>query len=195
MNSQTFIFSNFFILGLGETNMILEKYLKQYDLELGDVLGELNFTAAEVQQWKVIQYPDELLYKLSKRLKMDVSKLLYELLYLENAGDVRKTSSDYGLLKAFETKVTYIFIPQTYRKEQSSFLRAILIEKNIFELEQIPLAKYNLFGQQIYQAFLSVAEKDEYFKKIEKQLTNYFVLIHDTSGSMLCHADFMKESK
>lgn len=195
MNSQTFIFSNFFILGLGETNMILEKYLKQYDLELGDVLGELNFTAAEVQQWKVIQYPDELLYKLSKRLKMDVSRLLYELLYLENAGDVRKTSSDYGLLKALETKVTYIFIPQTYRKEQSSFLRTLLIEKNIFELEQIPLTKYNLFGQQIFQSFLSLAEKDEDFKRIEKQLVNYFVLVHDTSGSLLCHADFLKESK
>ncbi|MEY8292335.1 hypothetical protein AAK882_06775 [Carnobacteriaceae bacterium 52-44] len=175
--------------------MILEKYLKQYDLELGDVLGELNFTAAEVQQWKVIQYPDELLYKLSKRLKMDVSRLLYELLYLENAGDVRKTSSDYGLLKALETKVTYIFIPQTYRKEQSSFLRTLLIEKNIFELEQIPLTKYNLFGQQIFQSFLSLAEKDEDFKRIEKQLVNYFVLVHDTSGSLLCHADFLKESK
>src|SRR5699024_12196064 len=99
--------------------MVLEKFLKQYDLELGDVLEELNFTATEVQQWKVIQYPDELLYKLSKRLKMDVSSLLYELLYLENAGDVRKTSSDYGLLKAHEIKVTYIFIHQTYRKERS----------------------------------------------------------------------------
>jgi len=182
-------------LGLGETDMVLEKFLKQYDLELGDVLEELNFTATEVQQWKVIQYPDELLYKLSKRLKMDVSKLLYELLYLENAGDVRKTSSDYGLLRALETEVIYIFIPQTYRKEQSSFLRAILIEKNIFELEQIPLAKYNLFGQQIFQSFLSLAEKDEDFKKIEKQLVNYFVLVHDTSGSLLCHADFMKEPK
>ena len=195
MNSQTFIFSNFFILGLGETDMVLEKFLKQYDLELGDVLEELNFTATEVQQWKVIQYPDELLYKLSKRLKMDVRKLLYELLYLENAGDVRKTSSDYGLLRALETEVIYIFIPQTYRKEQSSFLREILIEKNIFELEQIPLAKYNLFGQQIFQSFLSLAEKDEDFKKIEKQLVNYFVLVHDTSGSLLCHADFMKEPK
>src|SRR5690625_1341725 len=101
--------------------MILEKYLKQYDLELGDVLEELNFTAAEVQQWKVIQYPDELLYKLSKRLKMDVSRLLYELLYLENAGHLRNTSSDYYLLNALETKVTYIYIPQKYRKEQSSF--------------------------------------------------------------------------
>lgn len=109
--------------------MILRDYLNQHNRKLKVVLNRIDYTANQLAEWQVIQYPDEVLYELSKALNQDISTILYGLLVLENPRFIRRVSSDYALLKAFETNATYIFIPQKYRKEQSSFLTEVLIEK------------------------------------------------------------------
>jgi len=175
--------------------MALERFLKKYEVKLEDVLAEIDFSLAEANQWFVIQYPDEWLYVLSKHVQKAISELLYELLEMENAGVVRKVSSEYGLKRAFESGMTYIFIPQSYRKEGSRFLVDILLEKKIYSFEQFPFARYNRAGQEIYTEFLSKTEKSQEFKEIEQALSNYFVLVHDASGSLLCHSDFKQTLK
>lgn len=170
--------------------MILKDYLNRYNQQLEDILDRIDYTPEQIAEWQVIQYPDELLYELSKRLKQDISIILYELLHLENPGAIRRVSGDYGLLKAFETEATYIFIPQTYRKEQSSFLTDVLIDKKVYELELGPIAKYNFLGKKIYELFLSSTDKSVEYNRIKDTLDDYFVLVHDDSGTLLCHERF-----
>lgn len=175
--------------------MVLAGFLKKYKVQVEEILRKTDFTESEVDQWLVIQYPDELLYTLSKHVRIDISELLYELLDLENAGIVRKVLSDYGLKRALESEVIYIYIPKNYRKEKTRFLSEILIEKNIYTFDKVPSAKYNLTGQQIYTDFLSRTERGKEFKEIEQKLLQYFVFVHDDSGSLLCHSAFKQTLK
>lgn len=173
--------------------MLLEEYLRDEKVDLDKIIKQNNLNKYELSTWKVIQYPDELIYALSRKLKKKPSLLLFELLHLENPGQVRRTATDYSLLKALENEVLYIFLPKAYRKEQTKFLTDILIDKNIFELEFHPLARFNIFGREIYKLFLSSTDKSKEFLRIEDILARYFVLVHDNSGTILCHSTFNKE--
>jgi len=165
--------------------MVLKDFLKMYDGKIENVLNRLDYTEKQINQMSVIQYPDELLYVLSKEVEQEISIVLYELFHLENPLIIRRVASDYALIKAFENKAMYIFIPQAYREEQSKLLTDVLIKMDIFELELGPIARYNLFGKEIYKAFLTSAGKGEEYKKIADKLADYFVLTHDTQGSLL----------
>jgi len=165
--------------------MVLKDFLKMYDEKLENILDHIDYTEKQINQMSVIQYPDELLYVLAKEVEEDFSIVLYELFRLENPLTIRRAASDYALIKAFENKATYIFIPQAYRQEQSKLLTDVLIELDIFELELGPIARYNLFGREIYKAFLTSTGKGEAYKKIADKITDYFVLTHDTQGSLL----------
>lgn len=169
----------------GELIMILKDFLKRYNRQPEDVLKQIGLTETQMNTRQVIHYPDELLYVLAKEVNEDISVILYELLNLENPGNVRRAASDYSLFKAIENEARYIFIPQAYRKEQSKLLTDLLIEFDIFELELGPIAKYNFIGKKIYEVFLASTGKGEEFKKIENKLPDYFVLVHDDSGSLL----------
>lgn len=173
--------------------MVLDEYLRQHNQRLIDILEKSDYTAPEIKTWTVIQYPDELLYKVAKMTKKKVSLLLYELLQLENPGNVRRVASDYAFIKALENENTYIYIPKAYRKKQTKLLTDILIEKNIFEMELGPMAKFNIVGKKIYETFLLSLDKGEEFYRIENKLANYFVLVHDKQGSLLCHTHFKDE--
>lgn len=170
--------------------MVLDMFLRQNNHQLDDVLKRINYTESQITAWNVMQYPDELLYVLAQVTKKEISLILYELLHLENPMMIRKVSSDYGLLTAIENEAIYIYLPQTYRKEQTKLVTDVLIEMKIFELELGPIAKYNFVGKKIYEVFLASAGKGEEFLKIESQLANYFVLVHDDDGSLLCHENF-----
>lgn len=173
--------------------MVLDTFLRQHNHELEDVLKRVDYTESQMKSWTVIQYPDELLYALRKITRKKISVILYELLQLENPGRIRRVASDYALLKAIENEVTYIFITKDYRKTQTKFLTDLLIEKEIFELELGPLAKYNFVGKKIYESFLVSLGRGEQYKKVEAQLADYFVLVHDSKGSLLCHSNFTKK--
>ena len=165
--------------------MVLNEFLKKHNRESKKILKQIGFTEDQIQTRAVIHYPDELLYILSKEIDQQISVVLYELLQLENAGAIRRVVSDYGLLKAFESNTFYVFIPRSYRNEQSKLLTDLLLEKDIFELELGEIMKYNFIGKKIYEAFLMSTGKGEEFKKIEKKLINYFVFVHDEGGSLL----------
>lgn len=170
----------------------LENFLNRYQLQLEDLLEGYDIPITEIIYSQVIQYPDEVVYAISKEIKEDVSVVLFELLYLENAGAVRRVASDYGLIQAFDSQVTYIFIPKNYRKEQTKLMTDILIEKDIFELDLGPYVKHNVVGQDIYRAFLATTERGSQYERISDLLKKYFVLVHDDSGTILCHQDFKK---
>lgn len=174
--------------------MVLNEFLKQNQVQMTDVLKKIDDTESRLENMSVIEYPDELLYVVSRATKKKVSLVLYELLHLENPGKIRKVNSDYALIKAFENEATYIYIPQMYRKEQTKLLTDVSIEKKIFELELGPLGKYNFIGKKIYEAFLLSTGKGEEYQRIEKALAEYFVLTHDEQGSLFCHAGFIKNA-
>lgn len=172
--------------------VVLSEFLKQNQIQMTEVLKKIDETESQLENMSVIEYPDEWLYVVSRATKKKVSLILYELLQLENPRLIRKVNSDYALIKAFENEITYIYLPQTYRKGQTKLLTDILIEKNIFELQLGVLGKYNFIGKKIYEAFLLSTGKGEEYQRIEKALAEYFVLAHDAQGSLLCHADFIK---
>jgi hypothetical protein len=165
--------------------MVLREFLKKYKREPADVLKQSDYTEAQIAEWEVIYYPDGLLYILSKELNEEISMILYQLFQIENPVNIRKVSSDYALRTAIENEAAYIFIPKAYRKAQSKLLTDIAIKKGIFELNLGPLAKYNFVGEKIYEVFLAGLPKGEEFQRIENQLNNYYVLIHDDAGSLL----------
>jgi len=165
--------------------MVLNDFLKEYHTKLEDVLNRVDYTEKQIKNMSVIQYSDELLYVLSTEVDQDLSVILYELFHLENPLTIRRVASDYALLKAVENNATYIFIPQGYRQGKSKLLTDLLIELDIFELDLGPIAKYNLFGKKIYESFLKSAGKGEEYKRIEGKVSDYFVLVHDDSGSLL----------
>lgn len=175
--------------------MLLDEYLEHSDVQVDEVLRRVKLKRDDVAAWTVIEYPDELIYRLSKETRKEPSLLLYELLELENPGQIRRTVTDYSLFKALESEVIYVFIPIGFRREQTKFLTDVMIEKNVFELDFHPLARYNFLGREIYKVFLESGEKSTDFERIEDNLTRYFVLIHDKSGTILCHSNFIKKKK
>lgn len=170
--------------------MLLQKYLEPTEVSLLWLLNRVKLKPYELSKWEVIHYPDELIYELAKVLGKSPSQLFYELLHLESIGQIRRTASDYSLLKAIENEAIYIYIPIDYRKESSKFLTEVLIEKEVYEPEIHPLARFNIIGKGIYKAFLSGIPKSDSYKRIELNLDCYFVLVHDESGTVLCHERF-----
>ncbi len=175
--------------------MLLEDYLRPKRISTKKIAERLGYSISEIAQWDVLEYPDELLYVLSRQTRKKISVLLYELLYLENKIAVRRVSGDYSLLRAIESKAPVIFIDRDYRKTQTQFLTDVLVEKNIYELELGPLAKFNLIGQAIYLAFLKSVGRSEEFKRIETHLSGYFVLVHDAGGSLLCLTSYLRKKE
>lgn len=172
--------------------MLLQKYLEPTEVSLLWLLDCVKVKPYELSKWDVIHYPDALIYELSKVLNKKPSQLFYELLNREIAGQIRRTSSDYSLLKAIENEAMYIYIPFDYQNESTKFLTEILIEKEIYEPEIHPLARFNIIGKGIYKAFLSGIQKSQSYKRVELNLDRYFVLVHDKSGTVLCHERFNK---
>lgn len=170
--------------------MLLEAYLERTDISLLPILSKVKLNPDALATWDVMHYPDDLIYELSKSLDKKPSEIFYDLLHLENPGQIRKTASDYSLSMALKNEAIYIFIPVDYRKEQSRFLTHIQIEKGIYEFEFHPIAQINVFGKAIYEAFMRGIPKDEDYQKIEKNLKRYFVLVNDKSGTILCHEYF-----
>lgn len=175
--------------------MLLQKYLEPTRVSLLKILSRVKLKPYELSKWNVIHYPDELIYELAKVLEKNPSQLFYELLHLESIGQIRRTASDYSLLKAIENEAMYIYIPIDYRKEFSKFLTEVLIEKEVYEPEVHPLAHFNIIGKGIYKAFLSGIPKSEFYKRIALNLDCYFVLVHDESGTILCHESFSEPRK
>ncbi len=173
--------------------MLLGDYLKPKGLSVKRVAERTGYSVKEIASWDVLEYPDELLYVLSRQTNKKISVLLYELLQFENKVPIRRVSSDYSLLRAFEGEAPMIFIEGEYRKTQTQFLTDVLLEKDIFDLELGPLAKFNLVGQAIYEAFLKGLGRTDAFKRIEERLRGYFVLVHDAGGSLLCRTSYLRK--
>ena len=175
--------------------MLLENYLRPKDLSFKRIVDHTEYSQSEVAKWDVLEYPDELLYQLCKQTKKEISVLLYELLFLENKVAVRRISADYSLMRAFESKAPVIFLDPDYRKTQSDFLTDVLVEKNIFDLELGPLAKFNIIGKTIYEGFLKTFGRSEEFKRLEDKILGYFVLVHDDGGTLLCSTSYLRRKE
>lgn len=175
--------------------MVVSQYFNHDSKKVIKVLKKAEMTIEEVESLEVIQYPDELLYALKQVSKKEVSFLLAELLLLENPGQIRKIQTDYSFRKALESEITYLFISQGYREEETLFLRDVFLEKNIFEPEMPVLARFNLFGREIYKEFLKRTSKSDEFNRLRPQIDSYFILAHDKDGTLLSHKAFMKQIK
>lgn len=165
--------------------MVLDAYLQYYSSQWEDLLTETNYSKEQLRSLQVHDYPESLLKSISRMVEKDTSVVLVELLNLENPYIVAKAASDYSLRIAIQKQALYIFIPHAYRKEQTKFLTDVLIALGIFEAELGFIGKFNIFGQLIYEAFLSSLPKSEEYKQIENNLENYRVKAHDKSGSLL----------
>lgn len=173
-------------------DLVLSDYLNHDQENIRKIFKKVDIHMEEVETWEVIQYPDELLYAIKKITKKDVSVILAELLLLENPGQIRKIQTDYSLQKAMESEVFYVFITKDYEKEETTFLRDILVEKKVFEPDLPLFARFNLVGRQIYKEFLTRMPKSSEYNRLREHIANYFVLVHDDGGIILCHQNFIK---
>lgn len=173
--------------------MILKEYLESKDLSFKRIISQVEFSKSEVLEWDVLEYPDELLCQLSKQTHKKMSVLLYELLFLENKVGIRRVASDYSLMRAFESKAPVIYLDPHYRKSQTNFLTDVLVEKDIFDLELGPLAKFNIIGKTIYEGFLKTFGRSDDFKRVEDQIRDYFILVHDDGGTLLCSTSYLRK--
>lgn len=174
----------------GGIPILLQKYLEPTEISLGWLLDRVKLRPYELSEWEVIHYPDELIYELAKILEKKPSQLFYELLSLETPGQIRRTATDYSLRTAIANEAMYLYIPIEYRKEPTKFLTEVLMEKEIYEAEPHPLARFNIIGKLIYEAFQSALPKSDEFHQIEFNLKRYFVLANDKGGTILCHDRF-----
>lgn len=180
------------LLERGGIQLLLQKYLEPKEISTLWLLNRVKLKPYELANWEVMQYPDALIYELAKVLEINPSQLFYELLKFESIAQIRRTASDYSLLKAIESDAMYIYIPIEFENEESKFLNEILIKKDIYDPEIHPLARFNIMGTTIYKAFLSRLPKSSSYKRIELNLEQYFVLVHDKSGTVLCHESYNK---
>lgn len=170
--------------------MLLQKYLESTEISLLWLLNRVKLRPYELSDWEVIHYPDELINELAKILEKNPSQLFYELLNLESSGQIRRTASDYSLRTAITNDAMYLYIPAEYRMDPSKFLTEVLIEKEVYEAKTHPLARFNVIGKLIYEAFQSALPKSDKFRRIELNLKCYFVLVNDEGGMILCHERF-----
>lgn len=172
---------------------VLVIYLQRYNINLVDVLEKTKYSEKELSSLRVIDYPEDFIRILARRLRKHQSVVFMELLKIENPGSISIAASDYGLVTAIENKKPYIFIPKNYRKTPSKFLQDVLIEKRIFQLELGWITKINIIGKLIYQTYLSLLPKSEQFERIEEILESYEVKAHDEGGSLFYYAGYTYE--
>lgn len=175
--------------------MVLEKYLNSKDLSLTRIIDHIGFSKHEVLTWDVLEYPDELLEQLSKQTHKKISVLLNELLFLENKVGIRRVAGDYSLMRAFESEAPVIFLDPEYRKSQTNFLADVLVEKDIFDMELGPLTKFNVLGKTIYEGFLKTFGRTDEFKRLQDQIKDYFVFVHDDGGTLLCSTSYLRRKE
>lgn len=175
--------------------MVLEKYVNSKDLSLIRIIDHIGFSKHEVLTWDVLEYPDELLEQLSKQTHKKISVLLNELLFLENKVGIRRVAGDYSLMRAFESEAPVIFLDPEYRKSQTNFLTDVLVEKDIFDMELGPLTKFNVLGKTIYEGFLKTFGRTDEFKRLQDQIKDYFVFVHDDGGTLLCSASYLRRKE
>lgn len=175
--------------------MLLEEFVRSKELSFKQIINKTEFSKSEVLEWDVLEYPDELLCQLSKQTYKKMSVLLYELLFLENKVGIRRVAGDYSLMRAFESRAPVIFLDPVYRKSHTNFLIDVLVEKNIFDLELGPLAKFNIIGKTIYEGFLKTFGRSDEFDRLEDQIREYFVLVHDDGGTLLCSTSYLRKKE
>jgi len=164
---------------------VLTVYLQRHNLNPAELFEKTKVEEKDLHQTRVMDYPEDVIRMIARRLRKYPSIVLMELLKIEHPGAISMAVSDYGLVTAIENKMAYIFIPKNYRKIQSKFLQDVLIEKRIFQLEMGWITRINIIGKFIYETFLSLMPKSEEFERVESILESYEVKAHDEGGSLL----------
>lgn len=169
----------------GGNHVNLEKYFQDNNKRLADIIGQVDYSPEQLENMAVILYPEELIYKLSQALEKEPSLLTYELLQLENQGDVTKISSEEELAEAIRERVPYIYIPEPIRSEQSRLVNSVLSEKDRLGLELGSKGGINLFADMIYRLQMIFNEESKEFKDLKSKLRHYHLKVQDEKGSLL----------
>lgn len=163
----------------------LEKYFQENNKRLSDVIGQVDYSAEQLENMAVILYPDELIEKLSQSLNKEPSLFIYELLLLENQEKIVKISSEEELAESIRKRVPYLYIPDPVRSEQSRLVHSVLSEKDRLGLELGSKGSINLFADMIYRLQMMFSKESKEFKDLKSKLRNYHLKVQDENGSIL----------
>lgn len=107
----------------------INQYLEQHG-QYSEDYARSHFKYADV-----IQYDDDLIEELSASVNKEKSRVLLELLIMENKYPVLVINTDAELIKAIDNKEPFLYITPEYREERSEWVGAVLRERDLVGLE------------------------------------------------------------
>lgn len=165
--------------------MLLKNYLIAHGKQLGDIIGQVDYSPAQLEQMAVILYPEDVLETIGRAIDQAPSQVLFELLALENEQQIIKVSSTEELAVAIKSQQPYIYITEPIRNENKRLVNSVLSEKDRLGLELGSGGGVNLLGEVFYQLQALFNDESEEFKELKSKLRHYYVKVQDEKGSLL----------
>lgn len=165
--------------------MLLKSYLTEHGKQLGDIIGQVDYSPAQLEQMAVILYPEDVLETIGRAIDQSPSQVLFELLVLENEQQIIKVAATEELAAAIKNQQPYIYITEAARNENKRLVNSVLSEKDRLGLELGSAGSVNLLGEVFYQLQALFSDESEEFKELKSKLRHYYVKVQDEKGSLL----------
>lgn len=165
--------------------MLLKNYLTEHGKQLGDIIGQVDYSPAHLEQIAVILYPEDVLETIGRAIDQSPSQVLFELLALENEQQIIKVAATEELAAAIKNQQPYIYITEAARNENKRLVNSVLSEKDRLGLELGSGGGVNLLGEVFYQLQALFSDESEEFKELKSKLRHYYVKVQDEKGSLL----------
>lgn len=165
--------------------MVLKRYLTKNGKKVGDVIGKVDYSEAQLEQLAVILYPEDVLETIGREVGKEMSQVLFELLSLENQQQIVEVFSAEELAAAIKKQQAYIYITEPARSENNRLVNSVLSEKDRLGLELGSSGQVNLLSEIFYQLQALFSNESKEFKTLKSKLRHYYVKIHDKNGSVL----------
>ena len=175
----------------GGESLQLKRYLIDNGKQIGDIIGKVDYSQAQLEGMDVILYPDSVLEIIGREVAKDASQVLFELLSLENKQQIIEVLSTEELAAAIKNQQPYIYITEPTRSENNRLINAVLSEKDRLGLELGSSGGVNILGEILYQFQALFSDESKEFKSLKSKLRHYYVKIHDKSGSVLYEKEAM----
>lgn len=165
--------------------MLLKNYLTEHGKQLGDIIGQVDYSPAHLEQIAVILYPEDVLETIGRAIDQSPSQVLFKLLALENEQQIIKVAATEELAAAIKNQQPYIYITEAARNENKRLVNSVLSEKDRLGLELGSAGSVNLLGEVFYQLQALFSDESEEFKELKSKLRHYYVKVQDEKGSLL----------
>lgn len=165
--------------------MLLEIYLQKNGRKIEDVIGQIDYSQAQLNNMRVILYPNEVFEVIGKVVEKNVSKVLFDLLTLEDSNQITEITSPEKLAEALKNRQPYIYISEPIRTENRRLVNSVQSEKDTLGVELGSRGVVNILAEGIYQLQKLFNKESKEFKELKSKLRHYQVKIHDQRGSIL----------